>query len=105
LVVALALPPAAAIAHGAGAHAFRPAFGHGFYGGRPHSFYWRGFAHGYHHSFQHDHFGRYFAQHDFGRWAGHGMGDRFGRWQPGHWHAASGFGGGGHWYDEGVWRR
>jgi hypothetical protein len=103
LAVALVLLPAAATAHGAGTHAFGSAFGHGFYGGRPHSFYWRGFAHGYHRSFHHDHFGRDFARHGFGRWTGHGMGDHFGWWQPGHWHTASGFGGGGHWHQEGLW--
>src|SRR5580704_17240234 len=100
LVVALAAPPTAAIAHGAGGHAIGPAIGHGFYGGGPHSFYWRGFAHGYHHS---AHFGRHFALHGFGRWTGHGsFGGHVARRQPGHWHAASGFGGGGRWYDDGM---
>ena len=41
--------------------------------------------------------------HDFGHWDGHGMGGHFGRWRPGHWHAASGFGNHGHWQQEGLW--
>jgi hypothetical protein len=94
----------AATAHGGAIHgSFGPAFGHGFYGGHSHSFYWRGFGRDFHHS-RHDHFPHYFFLHDFGHWHGYG-GDRFWHWQPGHWHAASGFGAGGHWHEDGVWHR
>ena len=34
--------------------------------------------------------------HDFHHWDGRGLSGHFGRWEPGHWHLSSGFGGSGH---------
>ena len=92
-----------AVAHGGGAHpGFGTAIGHGFYGGRLRSFYWHGFHRDLHFP-HHDRLTHHFAPHDFDGWDGHGIGDHFNRWQPGHWHAAPGFGARGHWHEEGVW--
>lgn len=43
----------------------------------------------------------------FDHGGGPALSGHFGNWQPGHWHVASGFGGGGRWSPglEGVWGR
>jgi len=105
--LAIIFAQVSAVAHGSGgAHAgFGPASGHGFYGGHFHGSY----GHGLHREFRdashHDHFGHHFAMHDFGHENGHGLDGRFGHWQPGVWHAASGFGGRARWHEEGIWSR
>jgi hypothetical protein len=95
-----------ASAHGGGGMhgSFAPAVGHGPYGGYGRGFDGRAFRHDFHSSHR-DNAGHHFAGHDFGPWDGRGSHGGFGRWQPGHWHLASGFGGGAHWHEDGVWHR
>jgi hypothetical protein len=111
--------------HGGGMHGgMTPGFGHGFSGNH---FLGHGSAdshghfdeHGREHESDRDHgrdHGRGHDGHDrrsgfamdgFGRWRGASLSGHFGNWQPGHWAAASGFGGDGRFSAglQGVWGR
>jgi hypothetical protein len=94
ILFAIVLAHADAVAKGFGGHGFRPGFGHSF-----------SHDHDVHHFGHHDIHNHHWAMHDFHHWDGRGLGGHFGHWEPGHWHAASGFGGHDHWSShlQGVW--